>query len=100
MLAKDPRPVPGAGAIEIELARRLRVEGEKLPGLEQYSFQKYAEALEVIPRTLAETAGRVCVCVCMCVCVCVYVCVCVHVCGNEKERRERLWMKSMKSCIV
>jgi T-complex protein 1 subunit theta len=33
------------------------VEGEKLPGLEQYSFQKYAEALEVIPRTLSETAG-------------------------------------------
>ena len=61
--------MPGAGAIEIELARRLRVEGEKLPGLEQYSFQKYAEALEVIPRTLAETAGECCVVLVLCLCI-------------------------------
>jgi T-complex protein 1 subunit theta len=56
-LAKDPRAVPGAGSIEIELARRLRIEAEKMPGLEQYAYHKFAEALEVIPRTLAETSG-------------------------------------------
>ena len=56
-LSKDPRPVPGCGAVELEIARKLRVEAEKIPGLEQYAFMKYAEALEVVPRTLSETAG-------------------------------------------
>jgi T-complex protein 1 subunit theta len=56
-LARDGRAVPGAGAVEIELARRLRLEADKIPGLEQYGYLKFAEALEAIPRTLAETAG-------------------------------------------
>ncbi|KAK5202690.1 T-complex protein 1 subunit theta [Exophiala xenobiotica] len=30
---------------------------DKTPGLPQYAIRKYAEAFEVIPRTLAETAG-------------------------------------------
>ena len=28
------------------------------PGLEQYAITKFAEALEVVPRALAENAGR------------------------------------------
>jgi T-complex protein 1 subunit theta len=49
--------VPGAGAFEIELARLLGKYGEKCSGLEQYSVKKFAEALEVFPRTLSENAG-------------------------------------------
>lgn len=56
-LTRDPRLVPGAGATELELARRVGEYGEKTPGLNQHSIKKFAEALEVVPRTLAENAG-------------------------------------------
>ncbi|KAF9287570.1 T-complex protein 1 theta subunit [Linnemannia elongata] len=56
-LVKDPRLVPGAGACEMELLKRLLAVGEKTPGLNQHSIKKFAEAFEVIPRTLAENAG-------------------------------------------
>ena len=53
----DGRLVPGAGATEIELAKRIGEFGEKTPGLAQHGIRKFAEALEVVPRTLAENAG-------------------------------------------
>lgn len=56
-LLKDSRLCPGAGATEIELASRILEYGEKTPGLSQHSIKKFSEALEVIPRTLAENAG-------------------------------------------
>jgi len=56
-IIKDPRFVPGAGATEIELARRLQAYGDSVPGLSQYAIKKYGEAFEVVPRTLAENAG-------------------------------------------
>jgi len=56
-LVKDGRYLPGAGATEIELAKRLMEFGEKTPGLNQYAIKKFAEAFEVIPITLAENAG-------------------------------------------
>merc|ERR1712137_142491 len=56
-IVKDGRLVPGAGATEIELAKRLSSFGESAPGLDQYAINKFAEAFEVIPRTLAENAG-------------------------------------------
>mmetsp|Transcript_37056 Transcript_37056/g.60021 ORF Transcript_37056/g.60021 Transcript_37056/m.60021 type:complete len:544 (+) Transcript_37056:50-1681(+) len=56
-LARDPRFVAGAGAAEIEIAQQLQTYGESVPGLEQYAIKKYAEALEVVPRMLAENAG-------------------------------------------
>ncbi|KAL8599254.1 T-complex protein 1 subunit theta [Nucella lapillus] len=56
-LTKDDRLVPGAGATEIELAKRITSFGESLPGLEQYAVKKFAESLEVFPRALAENAG-------------------------------------------
>ncbi|TPX41148.1 hypothetical protein SeMB42_g05711 [Synchytrium endobioticum] len=56
-VVKDARLLAGAGAFEIELAKQLTSFGDKTPGLNQYSIRKYAEALEVIPRTLAENAG-------------------------------------------
>lgn len=56
-LTKDPRLVPGAGAAEMELLKRVLAYGEKTPGLLQHAIKKYAEAFEVVPRTLAETSG-------------------------------------------
>lgn len=56
-LTRDCRMVPGAGATEIELAKQITTLGESTPGLEQYAIKKFAEALEVVPRTIAENAG-------------------------------------------
>ncbi|KAK2813324.1 hypothetical protein FQN50_000639 [Emmonsiellopsis sp. PD_5] len=56
-VTKDPRLVPGAGATEIQLVERISAFADKTPGLPQYAIRKYAEAFEVIPRTLAESAG-------------------------------------------
>ena len=47
----------GGGACEIDLVKRLREYGESVSGREQLAILKYAEALEVIPRTLIENAG-------------------------------------------
>lgn len=54
---RDPRFVAGAGATELELARQIQKFAEKTPGLDQYAIRKFGEALEVVPRTLAENAG-------------------------------------------
>ena len=56
-ITKDPRLVPGAGATEIQLVERITAFADRTPGLAQHSIRKYAEAFEVIPRTLAESAG-------------------------------------------
>lgn len=56
-IVKDTRLVAGAGATEMELVKRLLDYGEKTPGLNQHAIKKYAEAFEVIPRTLADSAG-------------------------------------------
>lgn len=56
-ITKDPRLVPGAGATELQLAERISAFADKTPGLPQHAIRKYAEAFEVVPRTLAESAG-------------------------------------------
>jgi chaperonin GroEL (HSP60 family) len=56
-LLKDTRLVPGAGASELELAKRVEVYGSGLKGLSQHAVKRYASALEVVPRTLAENAA-------------------------------------------
>ncbi|KAF2277071.1 T-complex protein 1 [Westerdykella ornata] len=56
-ITRDPRLVPGAGATEMQLIERITTIADKTPGLSQYSIRKYGEAFEVIPRTLAESAG-------------------------------------------
>ncbi|HIH52293.1 MAG TPA: thermosome subunit, partial [Nanoarchaeota archaeon] len=45
------------GAIEIEIAKRLREFGQTLAGREQLAVEEFANALEFIPITLAENAG-------------------------------------------
>jgi chaperonin GroEL (HSP60 family) len=41
----------------MEVARVLKEYAEKLPGREQLAVMRFAEALEVVPTTLAENAG-------------------------------------------
>ncbi|BBG99327.1 hypothetical protein Prudu_008979, partial [Prunus dulcis] len=57
-MCKDSRIVPGAAATEIELARRLKEFSFKETGLDQYAIAKFAESFEMVPKTLAENAGR------------------------------------------
>jgi len=56
-LVKKKAIIAGGGAPEIELALRLFEYGNTVTGMEQYCFKEYAQALEVIPYTLAENAG-------------------------------------------
>ncbi|MDY6931521.1 MAG: thermosome subunit beta [Halobacteriota archaeon] len=56
-VVEDGKLVAGGGSPEIELALRLREYGSTLKGREQLAVQSFADALEIIPRTLAENAG-------------------------------------------
>jgi T-complex protein 1 subunit theta len=56
-LTRDGRLLAGAGANEIEIARQIALFAETLPGLEQYSVGKFAEALQSLPVALADNAG-------------------------------------------
>ena len=49
--------VPGGGASEIEVAVELRKVAQKYPGREQLAILAFADAMEIVPRTLAENAG-------------------------------------------
>merc|ERR1711988_816333 len=57
-LCRDPRLLPGGGATEIELAHKLVMYADTLPGLEQYAVRAYGQAFEVIPRSLGQNAGH------------------------------------------
>lgn len=57
ILLRDGRQVPGAGASELELAARVAEYGNVTPGLAQHAIRRWAESMEVVPRTLAENAG-------------------------------------------
>lgn len=56
-IVDDNRFVPGGGAVEVELAKAVKEEASKYPGKEQLAMLAFAEALEIIPKTLAENAG-------------------------------------------
>ncbi len=49
--------VTGGGSVEMELATRLRKYAVEVGGREQLAIQAYADALEVIPKTLTESTG-------------------------------------------
>lgn len=57
VMTKEPRFFPGGGAFEMQLSQLLHVYGKSIPGLHQYAIGAVAEALTVIPKTLAENAG-------------------------------------------
>jgi chaperonin GroEL (HSP60 family) len=48
---KEKRIVAGGGAIEVELAKRLRKE-LSVKGREQLAVEQFADALESIPKSL------------------------------------------------
>jgi len=54
---EEPRILPGGGATEVEVARRLRDYAKKIGGREQLAIEAFADAVEVVPKTLAENAG-------------------------------------------
>lgn len=54
---EDGALVPGGGATEIALASDLREYAATVAGKEQLAIESFADALEVIPRTLAASAG-------------------------------------------
>ena len=53
----DPRLLPGGGAVEMAVSRAIAEEALKIEGVEQGPFRAIGNALEVIPRTLAQNCG-------------------------------------------
>mmetsp|Transcript_115463 Transcript_115463/g.367195 ORF Transcript_115463/g.367195 Transcript_115463/m.367195 type:complete len:556 (+) Transcript_115463:106-1773(+) len=53
----EPRMLPGGGATEMELAARLKEKAKAIPGTRQFAYRAIADALEVIPRSLAHNCG-------------------------------------------
>eukprot|EP00405_Crypthecodinium_cohnii_P015622 CAMPEP_0206455370 /NCGR_PEP_ID=MMETSP0324_2-20121206/21709_1 /ASSEMBLY_ACC=CAM_ASM_000836 /TAXON_ID=2866 /ORGANISM="Crypthecodinium cohnii, Strain Seligo" /LENGTH=601 /DNA_ID=CAMNT_0053926055 /DNA_START=194 /DNA_END=1997 /DNA_ORIENTATION=- len=53
----EPRMLPGGGATEMALAARLKEKAKAIPGTKQFAYKAVAEALEVIPRSLAHNCG-------------------------------------------
>jgi T-complex protein 1 subunit theta len=56
-LCNDPRLLPGAGAVELELCRQIKRYADEVKGLDQYAIRKFAEAFDVVPRSLTENSG-------------------------------------------
>jgi thermosome len=54
---EDGKVVAGGGAAEIALAKGLKDYADTISGREQLAVAAFAEALEVVPKTLAENAG-------------------------------------------
>jgi T-complex protein 1 subunit delta len=56
-LVKVQAMVPGGGCPEMELSVRLRAWAQTLKGVSSHCVKMFADALEVVPSTLAENAG-------------------------------------------
>jgi T-complex protein 1 subunit theta len=56
-LSRDPRLVPGAGATELNLAKKVQDYAKTQPGLDQYAIERFGQSLEIIPRIIADNAG-------------------------------------------
>lgn len=53
----EPKIVPGGGAVEAFIAKLIKDRSNLISGKEQIVIQKFAEALEEIPLTIAKNAG-------------------------------------------
>jgi len=53
----EPRLLPGGGATEMALSAALRKAGDSVEGTQKGPFLAIGEAMEVVPRTLAENCG-------------------------------------------
>jgi chaperonin GroEL (HSP60 family) len=56
-IIENNKIVAGGGAVEIEIAKELRRYATKIGGREQLAVEAFADAMEVIPRALADNAG-------------------------------------------
>ena len=56
-VAELSKMVPGGGAIEMELSKAVRSYARRVGGREQLAIEAFSDALEVVPRTLADNAG-------------------------------------------
>jgi len=56
-IVKKNKIVAGGGSIETEVAKRLKEHATKVGGREQLAVEAFAEAVETIPKILAENAG-------------------------------------------
>ncbi|MHA1270530.1 MAG: thermosome subunit beta [Candidatus Helarchaeota archaeon] len=54
---EELRVLPGGGAVELEIAKELRLRAESVHGKRQFAIKTFADAIEIIPKTLLETAG-------------------------------------------
>ncbi|MEM4717384.1 MAG: thermosome subunit alpha [Desulfurococcaceae archaeon] len=55
---KTPSISPGGGAVEIEIAMRLREYAAKIGGKEQLAIEAFASALEEVPMILSSSCGK------------------------------------------
>jgi thermosome len=56
-VAETPKMVSGGGSVELELAKKVREYAPQVGGREQLAIETFADALEIVPRTLAINAG-------------------------------------------
>jgi thermosome len=54
---EDNKIVVGGGTVEVEIAKELRRYATKVGGREQLAIEAFADAIEIVPKTLAENAG-------------------------------------------
>ncbi|MFT4963483.1 MAG: thermosome, partial [Halobacteriales archaeon] len=57
LAAESGEVVPGAGATEIAVSARVREEAASIEGRKQLAVEAFADAVDLIPRTLAENMG-------------------------------------------
>jgi chaperonin GroEL (HSP60 family) len=56
-VAETPKMVAGGGSVEMEMSKAVRGYAAQVGGREQLAIEAFADALEIIPRTLADNAG-------------------------------------------
>jgi thermosome len=56
-VTENNKIVAGGGAVEVEVAKELRMYANKVGGREQLAIEAFADAMEIIPRALTENAG-------------------------------------------
>jgi len=56
-VVENNKIVAGGGAVEVEVAKDLRKYATRVGGREQLAVEAFADAIEIVPKTLAENAG-------------------------------------------
>ena len=56
-VAETPKMVAGGGSVEMEMSKAVRGYAAQVGGREQLAIEAFADAMEIIPRTLADNAG-------------------------------------------